>query len=77
MRGPRDGIPAAIRFYDALPDDALIDVRAVAMLRGESVSTVWRRVQRGELERPISTGPNSTRFRLGGIRRSLRGEVHA
>jgi predicted DNA-binding transcriptional regulator AlpA len=70
----RDRLPDAVVHFASLPDEALIDVHAVALIRSESVSTVWRRVQRGEIDPPIKTGPNSTRFRVGGVRRSLRGE---
>ncbi len=66
-----DELPLAVRHFADLPDDALIDVRAVAILGGESVSTTWRRAARGQLK-PIKTGPNTTRFRVGDVRRSLR-----
>ena len=64
-------LPPAVRYFAALPDEALLDVRAVAILRSESVSTIWRRVQRGELPAPRKTGPNSTRWTVGDVRRSL------
>jgi predicted DNA-binding transcriptional regulator AlpA len=57
--------------FDLLPDDALIDVRAVSAVRGRSVASTWRDVAQGRLSRPVKVG-GSTRFRVGDVRADLK-----
>lgn len=57
-RGYSRAMPAALKNFDQLPDEARVDVRVVAGLFGCSVATVWRRVAAGifpEPERIVGT----------------------
>ena len=46
-------IPPTLAAFNALPDEALIDVRFVAVLFDCSENTVWRRAKSGVLPAPI------------------------
>ena len=74
-------INPSVSHFSELPDDALIDVRAVALLTGQSVNSVWRKAKAGIIDAPIKCGPKTTRWRVGGIRSYLAsltaGEVSA
>lgn len=56
--------------FDALPDSALIDVRAVARLFGCSVPTIYRRARAKQFPAPRKFGA-STRWNVGEIRGAL------
>ena len=64
-------IPAALANFDALPDSALVDVKTVSAILGRSRSSVWRDAKTGTLPAPIKTGPMTTRWNVGAIRRHL------
>ncbi|MFT3963708.1 helix-turn-helix transcriptional regulator [Propionivibrio sp.] len=64
-------IPPTLVAFNSLPDEALIDVRFVAVLFDCSDNTVWRRVKSGMLPSPIRVSPQQTRWRVGGIRKVL------
>lgn len=57
--------------FDGLPDSAQVSVQAVAGVLGRSVSSVWRDARAGTLPAPVKTGPGSTRWNVGAIRRHL------
>jgi predicted DNA-binding transcriptional regulator AlpA len=65
------GIPLAVQNFDKLPDAALVDVRAVAILLGVTTDTVYRWSRDGRLTKPEKIGPNSSRFRVGPLRRAM------
>ncbi|TCK36676.1 hypothetical protein B0G84_5689 [Paraburkholderia sp. BL8N3] len=60
-------LPDAFRLFDQLPDDALVDVKVVALLEGCSVATAWRRLAAKMLPEPEHIG-NMTRWRVGTLR---------
>ncbi len=64
-------IPPTLAAFHSLPDEALIDVKFVAVLYQCSENTVWRRAKSGMLPTPIRVSPQQTRWRVGGIRKSL------
>lgn len=64
-------IPPTLAVFPTLPDDALIDVKFVAVLFDCSENTVWRRARTGMLPSPIRVSSQQTRWRVGGIRKSL------
>lgn len=57
--------------FSSYPDEALVEVGVVAELLGCSRNTVWRRSRAGVLPAPVKTGPRSTRWNVGAIRRYL------
>lgn len=57
--------------FSSYPDEALVEVGIVAELLGCSRNTVWRRSRAGILPAPVKTGPRSTRWNVGAIRRYL------
>lgn len=68
----RNKIPPTLAAFHSLPDDALIDVKFVAVLFDCSENTVWRRAKPGGmLPAPIRVSSQQTRWRVGGIRRAL------
>ena len=64
-------IPPTLAAFNNLPDEALIDSKFVAVLFGCSENTVWRRARSGVLPAPIRVSAQQTRWRVGGIRKSL------
>lgn len=64
-------LPPDLAHFDKLPDDALVDVKVVAALRGRSVSSTWRDVRAGRIPEPVRVGPMSPRWNVGAIRRHL------
>lgn len=65
-------IPPTLAVFRSLPDEALIDVKFVAVLFDCSENTIWRRAKPGGmLPAPIRVSPQQTRWRVGGIRKSL------
>jgi len=72
MQPHSNTIPAALAKLDSLPDSALsLTVKDVAVILGRSVGSVWRDSRNGNLPRPVKTGPASTRWNVGAIRRHL------
>ena len=66
--GRKRELPLAFVRFAELPDDAVVDVKVVALLDDCSESTVWRRVREGDLLPPIKLGTKSTRWRVGDLR---------
>ena len=64
-------IPPTLAAFHTLPDEALIDVKFVAVLFDCSENTIWRRARTGMLPAPIRVSSQQTRWRVGGIRKSL------
>lgn len=63
---------AAVVQLNTLPDTACsLNVNDVALILGKSPSSVWRDARSGKLPAPIKTGPMSTRWNVGAIRRHL------
>ena len=62
---------AAVAAFADLPDDALIPVGAVAVVRSGGVSTIWREVKDGRFPAPIKVG-RATRWKCGDVRLWLR-----
>lgn len=65
-------IPAALANFDKLPDSAHVRLPIVAALRGTSPATVWRHVKAGLIPQPVKLGPNTTAWRVGDLRASLK-----
>lgn len=64
--------PRDIVEFDSLPDSALVDDKIVAGIFGCSRNTVWRRGKVGGIwPRPIKVSAQTTRFRVGDIRKAL------
>lgn len=60
----------ALQNFDRLPDSARVRPAVVADLLGCHISTVWRKVQRGELPAPGKIG-HMAGFRVGDLRKVL------
>lgn len=54
--------------FDSLPDSAKVDVKIVAMVKGVSVATVWRMVERKQIPAPVREGKRCTRWRVSDVR---------
>jgi len=62
----------SLRHIDDLPDAALISVSTLAVLTGQGVSTVWRKLATDpSYPRPVKLGTRCTRVRLGDARKLL------
>jgi predicted DNA-binding transcriptional regulator AlpA len=59
--------------FDALPNAAGVNVRAVAVILGCSIATVWNRAKRGDIPQPRKIG-GSTLWNVGELRAVLMGE---
>ena len=60
---------------DTLPDMAMIDVKTLASLMGVSTMTVWRRVNdTPNFPQPMKLSARCTRWKLGDVRKMLKGE---
>ncbi len=68
--------PKLSQFAD-LPDEALASIKTVAAITEEGVSTIWRKAKTDPNLKPIKLGNRCTRFRVGGVRAYMRGEVTA
>lgn len=60
----------AVQNFDLLPDSARVRPAVVAKLLDCHVSTVWRKVQRGELPAPSKLG-HMAGFNVGDLRKVL------
>lgn len=65
------GIPSDLVNFDALPDSALVNIKVLAAICGRSVSSTWRDLRAGRIPNPVRSGINSTRWRVGDIRKHL------
>lgn len=57
--------------FDAKPDSALISVRAVATLLDIHTNSVWRLARSGKLPAPIKLAEQTSRWRVGDLRKTL------
>jgi predicted DNA-binding transcriptional regulator AlpA len=62
-----------VALFSVLPDDAMLDVRSVAIILNRSVASIWRDAKSGRLASPVRIGARSTRWRVGDVRNVLRG----
>lgn len=68
-----DGIPHALKIFDALPDSANVRQPVVQGLYGCSSTTIWRRVKAGLIPKPKKLG-GTTVWNVADLRAALRGE---
>lgn len=57
--------------FDNKPDAALVDVKVVASLLDVHPNSVWRLARSGKLPAPVKLSEQSTRWRVGDLRRAL------
>lgn len=59
--------------FDALPDEALIQIRPLMNYKvvPYSATTIWRKCRKGEFPAPIKVSPGITAWRVGDIRNYL------
>jgi predicted DNA-binding transcriptional regulator AlpA len=50
------GLDPKVRYFDELPESALVDIKVVAAVRGISIPTAWRHVRKGILPAPQKNG---------------------
>ena len=62
-----------IRTFEALPNDALVDLKMVSSLASRSRSSIYRDIQLGYFVQPIRLGKSSSRWRVGDVRAYLNG----
>ena len=62
-----------LKQFDVLPETAFVDLKVVCAVRGRSPSSTQRDVKAGRLAPPIRIGPNAMRYRVGDVRKSLKG----
>lgn len=63
-------ITRSVARFGLLPDDALVEIRVVEIVRGRSRASTWRDVSAGRLAQPVRIG-SSTRWRVGDVRKSI------
>jgi len=59
--------------FDSLPDDALLTIKDLCKLFACSAPTIWRNVKSGQFPEPIRPTLRTTRWRVGDIRKILKG----
>jgi predicted DNA-binding transcriptional regulator AlpA len=61
--------------FDELPDLAYIQIKPLVSYKvlPYSATTIWRKCRQGEFPRPIKISPGITAFRVGDIRKYLKG----
>lgn len=69
-----NSLPTSARNFDDLPDSARVDVTVVSVVFGRSKASIWRDVQAKRLPAPVKSGLRSTRWVVGELRKSLRGQ---
>ena len=57
--------------FDSKPDTALVDDKTVAALLDIHRNMVWRLARSGKLPAPVKLSEQSTRWRVGDIRKAL------
>jgi predicted DNA-binding transcriptional regulator AlpA len=68
-----DRLTKTLKLFDLLPDTAFIDLKVVSVICDRSPSSIQRDVKEGRLASPIKIGPNAVRWRVGDVRRFLKG----
>lgn len=66
-----ENTPSALQNFDKLPDTARVRLPVVEGLFARSASSIWRDVKAGRLPAPIKTGPRSTAWVVGDLRKAL------
>lgn len=69
-------IPAALKNFPHLPDDALVKQPVVEALFSISPTTVWRWVNSKRLPMPRRVGVRSIAWNVGELRKILKGNQH-
>lgn len=67
-------VPDALRNFDSLPDAGFVRLPVVAALFACSPATVWRRAGKS-LPAPRKLSEKVTAWRVGDLRKALRGEA--
>jgi len=57
--------------FDKKPDSALVDVKMVAALLDVHPNSVWRLSRSGKLPAPVKVAEQTTRWRVGDLRKSI------
>lgn len=57
--------------FDVLPDSAFIQSATLAALFQTSDTTIWRWTKDGKLPKPHKLGGNTTRWRIGEVRKAI------
>lgn len=66
------GIPAALRDFDSLPDSAHVRLPIVCAWTGFAAATVYRRIAEGKLPAPKKIGGGrASSWQVGELRRSV------
>lgn len=63
-------ITETLERFDSLPDEALVEIGIVTIVRGRSPASIWRDVAAGRLAKPLRVGLRSTRWRVRDVRRA-------
>ena len=64
-----DALPAGVKTFNDLPDDAYVRLPVVRALNGNvHASTIWRWVRNGAYPAPEPIGPNVSAWRVGKLR---------
>lgn len=57
--------------FDSKPDAALLTDKTVAALLGVHRNSVWRMARSGRLPAPVKVAEQTTRWRVGDLRKAL------
>jgi len=71
-RTNQSAIPDALKHFDQLPDSAHVRQPVVEKLEACSAATIWRRVKKGTLPKPIKLGERVTAWNVGELRAARR-----
>lgn len=74
-RRKSQSVPEALRNFDSMPDAGFVRLPVVAALFACSPATVWRRVKAKSLPEPRKLSEKVTAWRVGDLRKALRGEA--
>lgn len=74
-RNAEDRLMKTLTNFSSLPDDVLVDIKIVTRVIDRSPSSVWRDVRHKRLAAPVRAGAQSSKWRVGDIRKVLRGNV--
>ena len=66
-------LPDGVAAFDALPEEALVNLKTIMALSCRSKSSIYRDIAANRLARPIHIGPKSARWRVGDVREYLTG----
>ena len=66
-------LPDSMAAFDALPEEALVNLKTIIALSCRSKSSIYRDIAANRLARPIHIGPKSARWRVSDVRAYLTG----